>query len=342
MTNTNSWKIRDITIPNRVVVAPMAGVSNSAFRVVCKEFGAGLVVCEMISDHGIIYRNKKTLDMLQVAPNEHPMSIQIFGGTEDTLLEAAQYIDQNTAADIIDINMGCPVPKVTKTDAGSKWLLDANKIYQMVHKVVQNVEKPVSVKMRLGWDRKHIFAVENALAAQEAGASMLAMHGRTRKQMCQGEADWETLHEVANALTIPFVGNGDITSPELAKKMIDEVGATAVMIGRAALGNPWEIKDMVHYLETGEKLRPQTVREKIETAKHQLNGLVELKGEKVAVPEFRQQAAYYLKGIPRSARTRAKINEVWTRQEVYDLLDGFVEEYEKREAAKKARQAMKD
>lgn len=342
MTNTNSWKIRDITIPNRVVVAPMAGVSNSAFRVVCKEFGAGLVVCEMISDHGIIYRNKKTLDMLQVAPNEHPMSIQIFGGTEDTLLEAAQYIDQNTAADIIDINMGCPVPKVTKTDAGSKWLLDANKIYQMVHKVVQNVEKPVSVKMRLGWDRKHIFAVENALAAQEAGVSMLAMHGRTRKQMYQGEADWETLHEVANALTIPFVGNGDITSPELAKKMIDEVGATAVMIGRAALGNPWEIKDMVHYLETGEKLRPQTVREKIETAKHQLNGLVELKGEKVAVPEFRQQAAYYLKGIPRSARTRAKINEVWTRQEVYDLLDGFVEEYEKREAAKKARQAMKD
>lgn len=342
MTNTNSWKIRDITIPNRVVVAPMAGVSNSAFRVVCKEFGAGLVVCEMISDHGIIYRNKKTLDMLQVAPGEHPMSIQIFGGTEDTLLEAAQYIDQHTAADIIDINMGCPVPKVTKTDAGSKWLLDANKIYQMVHKVVQNVEKPVSVKMRLGWDRKHIFAVENALAAQEAGASMLAMHGRTRKQMYQGEADWETLHEVANALTIPFVGNGDITSPELAKKMIDEVGATAVMIGRAALGNPWEIKDMVHYLETGEKLRPQTVREKIETAKHQLDGLVELKGEKVAVPEFRQQAAYYLKGIPRSARTRAKINEVWTRQEVYDLLDGFVEEYEKLEAAKKARQAMKD
>ncbi len=342
MTNTNSWKIRDITIPNRVVVAPMAGVSNSAFRVVCKEFGAGLVVCEMISDHGIIYRNKKTLDMLQVAPGEHPMSIQIFGGTEDTLLEAAQYIDQHTAADIIDINMGCPVPKVTKTDAGSKWLLDANKIYQMVHKVVQNVEKPVSVKMRLGWDRKHIFAVENALAAQEAGASMLAMHGRTRKQMYQGEADWETLHEVANALTIPFVGNGDITSPELAKKMIDEVGATAVMIGRAALGNPLEIKDMVHYLETGEKLRPQTVREKIETAKHQLDGLVELKGEKVAVPEFRQQAAYYLKGIPRSARTRAKINEVWTRQEVYDLLDGFVEEYEKREAAKKARQAMKD
>ena len=337
----NSWKIRDLTIPNRVVVAPMAGVSNSAFRMICKEFGAGLVVCEMISDHGIIYRNKKTMSMMKVDPREHPMSIQIFGGTEDTLLEAAQYIDQHTAADIIDINMGCPVPKVTKTDAGSKWLLDSNKIYQMVHKVVQNVEKPVSVKMRIGWDRKHIFAVENALAAQEAGASMIAMHGRTRKQMYMGEADWETLHDVAQVLDIPFVANGDITTPELAKKALDEIGSTAVMIGRAALGNPWIVKNMVHYLETGEKLKPQTVREKVATAKHQLKGLVELKGEKIAVPEFRQQAAYYLKGVPRSARTRAKINEVWTAQEVYDLLDNFVEDYEKRQKQRAVRSEVK-
>ncbi|CCK83517.1 tRNA-dihydrouridine synthase [Lactobacillus equicursoris 66c] len=339
MAKDNTWKIREIEIPNRVVVAPMAGVSNMAFRKVCKEFGAGMVVCEMISDHGIIYGNQKTLSMLDVDPNEHPMSIQIFGGTEDSLLQAAQYIDQHTDADIIDINMGCPVPKVTKTDAGSKWLLDSNKIYQMVHKVVQNVEKPVTVKMRIGWDRKHIFAVENALAAQEAGASMIAMHGRTRKQMYQGEADWETLHDVAQVLDVPFVANGDIATPELAKKALDEIGATAVMVGRAALGNPWILKDMVHYLETGEKLPEQTVREKVATAKHQLQELVDLHGEKRAVPEFRQQAAYYLKGIPRSARTRAKINEVWTRQEVEDLLDDFVETYEKREKAKAARKA---
>lgn len=332
-----SWKIRDITIPNQIVVAPMAGISNSAFRVICKEFGAGLVVCEMISDHGIIYGNQKTLDMMQVSPFEHPMSIQIFGGTEETLLQAAQYVDQHTDADIIDINMGCPVPKVTKTDSGSKWLLDANKIYQMIHAVVQNVSKPVTVKMRIGWDQKHVFAVENALAAQEAGASMLAMHGRTRKQMYQGESDWEILHEVAQHLDIPFVGNGDVTTPELAKKMIDEVGVTAVMVGRAALGNPWIVKDMVHYLETGEKLKPQTVREKVTTAKHQLQKLVELKGEKVAVPEFRQQAAYYLKGVPRSARTRAKINEVWSFQEVTDLLDNFVDTYEMREQQRLAR-----
>ena len=239
---------------------------------------------------------------MDVDPREHPMSIQIFGGTEETLLQAAQYVDQHTDADIIDINMGCPVPKVTKTDAGSKWLLDSNKIYQMVHAVVQNVQKPVSVKMRIGWDRKHIFAVENALAAQEAGASMIAMHGRTRKQMYQGEADWGVLHDVAQVLDVPFVANGDIRTPELAKKALDEIGCTAVMVGRAALGNPWILQDMVHYLETGETLPPQTVREKVETAKHQLEGLIKIHGEKRAVPEFRQQAAYYLKGIPRSAR----------------------------------------
>ena len=168
---------------------------------------------------------------------------------------------------------------------------------------------------------------------------MIAMHGRTRKQMYQGEADWETLHEVAQVLDVPFVANGDITSPELAKQALDEIGCTAVMVGRAALGNPWMIKDMTHYLATGEKLPEQTVREKVETAKHQLDGLIQLHGEKRAVPEFRQQAAYYLKGIPRSARTRAKINEVWTRQEVCDLLDEFVESYEKRERQKAARAA---
>lgn len=333
---SKSWKIRDITIPNQVVVAPMAGISNAAFRVVCKEFGAGLVVCEMISDHGIIYRNKKTLSMLQVDPREHPMSIQIFGGSEETLVEAAHYVDENTAADIININMGCPVPKVTKTDAGAMWLKDPNKIYQMVRAVVRNVKKPVTVKMRTGWDQRNIFAVENALAAQEAGASAVAMHGRTRKQMYMGEADWGILKDVADALTIPFVGNGDVDSPQKAKKMLDGVGATAVMMGRAVLGNPWLLKEVTHYLDTGELLPPQTVEEKVETAKNQLAGLIELKGEKIAVPEFRRQAAYYLKGIPRSARTRAKINEVWTKQEVFDLLDDFVEKYE---AKQKQRQA---
>ncbi len=328
------WKIRDVEIPNQIVVAPMAGISNSAFRVICKEFGAGLVVCEMISDRGIIHNNSKTMEMLYVDPVEHPMSIQVFGGTKETLVQAAKFIDDNTQADIIDINMGCPVPKVVKTDAGARWLLDPEKIYEMVSAVTDVVKKPVTVKMRTGWDDDHVYAVKNALAAERAGASAIAMHGRTRKQMYMGEADWNILKEVKDALTIPFIGNGDVCTPQDAKRMLDEVGADAVMVGRAALGNPWIIKDMEYYLRTGELLPEQTPREKVETAKEQLHRLVELKGEKIAVPEFRRQAAYYLKGVPRSAKTRAKINEVWTKQEVYDLLDNFVETYEAKELEK--------
>ncbi|CAM2835252.1 Putative tRNA-dihydrouridine synthase [Fructilactobacillus fructivorans] len=236
------WKIGNVTIPNQLVVAPMAGVTNSAFRIICKKFGAGLVVCEMISDRGIMYNNKKTLSMVNVDPNEHPMSIQIFGGTKETLVEAAKFIDQKTAADIIDINMGCPVNKVVKTDAGAKWLLDPDKVYEMVSYVTDAVKKPVTVKMRTDWDEDHVYAVQNALAAEAAGASAVAMHGRTRKQMYTGHANWEILKEVADALTIPFIGNGDVTTPQQAKQMIDEVGCDAVMMGRAVEGNPWILK----------------------------------------------------------------------------------------------------
>ena len=207
------WKIGDVEIPNQVAVAPMAGVTNSAFRVICKEFGAGYVVCEMISDRGIMYHNQKTLNMMDVDPTEHPMGIQIFGGTKETLVEAAKYVDEHTAADVIDINMGCPVNKVVKTDAGARWLLDPQKVYEMVSYVTDAVKKPVTVKMRTGWDDKHIYAVENALAAERAGAAAIAMHGRTRKQMYTGHADWNILKEVASQLTIPFMANGDIRTP---------------------------------------------------------------------------------------------------------------------------------
>ncbi|KRM31514.1 TIM-barrel, nifR3 family protein [Agrilactobacillus composti DSM 18527 = JCM 14202] len=332
------WNIGDVTIPNQIVVAPMAGITNAAFRITAKEFGAGLVVCEMISDRGIMHHNQKTMHMLFVDPKEHPISIQIFGGTKDTLVEAAEFIDQKTSADIIDINMGCPVNKVVKTDAGAHWLLDPDKVYEMVDAVVRHVHKPVSVKMRTGWDADHILAVENALAAQAAGASALAMHGRTRKQMYTGHADWDLLQKVARQLTIPFMGNGDVKTPQDAKRMLDVVGADAVMVGRAALGNPWVLKQMLAYIETGELLPEPTPREKIATAKLQLQRLVALKGEKVAVPEFRQQAAYYLKGIPRAAKTRAKVNAVMTQQEVIDILDDFVDQAEVRLAEKAAHQ----
>lgn len=320
------WKIGDVTIPNQVVVAPMAGVTNVAFRLICKEFGAGLVVCEMISDRGIEYRNKKTLDMLFVDPKEHPVSVQIFGGSKDTLVEAAEFVAENTATDIIDINMGCPVPKVTKTDAGARWLLDPDKIYEMVHAVTSAVDIPVTVKMRTGWDKNHIYAVENALAAQEGGAAALAMHGRTRKQLYSGHADWHILHEVAEHLTIPFMGNGDVRTPQDAKRMLDEVGADAVMIGRAALGNPWIVQRTVHYLGTGELLEEPSPLDKIKVAKEHLHRLVEVKGEKMGPKVFRSQAAYYLKGIRRSARVKAALNEADTEEEMVTIFDNFAQQ----------------
>lgn len=326
------FKIGNIQIDNPVIVAPMAGISNSAFRVTVKEMGAGLVVCEMISDKGIQFRNEKTLSMLHIEPNEYPLSVQIMGGNRETLVEAAKYVEEYTQAAIIDINMGCPVNKVIKAEAGAKWLLDSNKVYEMVASVVDAVNVPVTVKMRTGWDLEHLYAVENALAAERAGASMVAMHGRTRVQMYEGKADWTILKEVKQVLTIPFVGNGDVKTPEDAKRMLDETGVDGVMIGRAALGNPWMIKQTVHYLETGELLPPHTPREKIDIAKVHLQRLVDLKGEKIATREFRQHANYYLKGIPRASRTKNAINQAVTQQEMIDLLDAFLDEIDQRQS----------
>ena len=325
------WKIRNVVIPNQVVVAPMAGVTNTAFRMICRECNAGLVVCEMISDRGIMYKNKKTLSMLKVDAKEHPMSIQIFGGTKGTLIEAAKYVDQNTEADIIDINMGCPVNKVVKTDAGARWLLDPDKVYEMVSAVTASVDKPVTVKMRTGWDEDHLYAVENAQAAEQGGASAVAMHGRTRAQFYEGKANWNILKKVKENINIPFIGNGDVRTLDDAYKMIHEVGADAVMIGRAAEGNPWILNRIAHYLETGEKLPEQTPVEKIKLAKEHLQRLVDLKGEHVGVREFRGQSTYYLKGIPHAARTKVALTSAETQQEMLDIFDQFTEKLQKRD-----------
>lgn len=333
MKDRQTWQIGSVEIPNRVVVAPMAGITNSAFRVTVKEFGAGLVVCEMISDRGIQLRNKKTLEMLFIDETEHPLSIQIFGGNKASLVEAAQFVAENTTADIIDINMGCPVNKIIKAEAGAKWLLDPDKVYEMVHAVSSVIDKPVTVKMRIGWDEQHVFAVENAQAAEAAGAAAIGMHGRTRVQMYEGSADWDVLKQVKQSITIPFMGNGDVKTPEDAKRMLEEVGADAVMIGRAALGNPWMIHRTKQYLETGELLPEPTPREKISTAKLHLERLAELKGEKIASREFRQHAAYYLKGISRAAKVKAAINQAEDKQMIFDLLDAFVEKTEKQPLA---------
>jgi len=325
------FKIGDIELKNRVVLAPMAGVCNSAFRLTVKEFGAGLVCAEMVSDKAILYNNARTMGMLYIDEREKPLSLQIFGGKKETLVEAARFVDKNTTADIIDINMGCPVPKITKCDAGAKWLLDPNKIYDMVSAVVDVVEKPVTVKMRMGWDEDHIYAVENARAVERAGGKAIALHGRTRVQMYEGTANWDIIKEVKQSVSIPVIGNGDVKTPQDAKRMLDETGVDGVMIGRAALGNPWMIYRTVKYLETGELMGEPGVREKMEVCKLHLDRLIALKNENIAVREMRKHAAWYLKGIRGNAKVRNDINLMNTREEFVTLLDEFVLEIEAKE-----------
>lgn len=328
---TKPFKIGNMELANRVVVAPMAGISNSAFRLTVKEFGAGLVYAEMISDKGIIQRNRNTMNLLHIDEREYPLALQIFGGEKETLVEAAQYVDQQTNADMIDINMGCPVNKIIKCEAGAKWLLNPDKIYEMVSAVTEAVEKPVSVKMRIGWDEEHIFAVENALAAEKAGASAIAMHGRTRVQMYEGKANWDVLRQVSEKITIPFIGNGDVATPIDAKRMLEETGVDAVMIGRAALGNPWMIYQTVRYLETGEFVEEPSPIEKIDVCLLHFNRLMALKGERVAVREMRKHTAWYLKGIKGSGPIRSAVNETETKEQLTNLLQGFQRELAERQ-----------
>lgn len=324
-------KIGNIELKNPVVLAPMAGVCNSAFRLTVKEFGAGLVCAEMVSDKGIIYKNEKTMNMLYIDEREKPLSLQIFGGERETLVEAAKFVDKNTNADIIDINMGCPVPKITKCDAGAKWLLDPNKIYEMVSAVVAEVEKPVTVKMRIGWDEQHVYAVKNAQAVERAGGKAVSLHGRTRVQMYEGKANWDIIREVKQNLNIPLIGNGDVQTPQDAKRMIEETGVDGVMIGRAALGDPWMIYRTVQYLESGILMPEPTVREKIDVCILHLDRLIALKNEDIAVREMRKHAAWYLKKVPGNAKARNAINECVNRDHIVTILNDLVLEVEEKE-----------
>ena len=315
------WKIGNVEIKNQVVFAPMAGVSNISYRQIIKEMGAGLIYSEMISTMGIVYNGKKTIDLINFNENERPISIQIFGSDLKSFVEAAKYIEENFHPDIIDINMGCPVPKVAiKSQAGSALLKDPDKIYEIVKAVVNSTNTPITVKIRSGWDDKHINAVEVAQKIESAGASAIAIHARTRSQGYSGSANWNIIKEVKQSVKIPVIGNGDITTPELAKQMLNETGCDAIMIGRATLGNPWIIKEIVHYLDTNELLPKPTKIERIKMIKTHYNLLKKYSNTTHALLEIRTHALWYLKGIPGTKEIKTKICQAKTEEEFMNII----------------------
>ena len=318
------WKIKNVEINGKIVVAPMAGISNMTFRRICKSMGASLVVAEMVSDKAITYGNEKTFELLRMNDDERPISQQIFGSDVKSFVEAAKIVEEKMKPDIIDINMGCPVPKVAvKNQAGSALLKNPVKVGEIIKAVVGAVNVPVTVKIRSGWDQSSINAVEIAKIAEANGASAITVHARTRAQGYSGKADWNIIKEVVNAVNIPVVGNGDVISCYDAKKMLDETGCSAVMIGRGLLGNPWLIKECVEYLESGKLPEVIDYNEKIDMMEYHLNKLCEDKTEKQAVLEIRNHLLNYLKGLPENKEVKNQVCRCKSRLEIINVLENY-------------------
>ena len=323
------WYIGNVKINNQVVLAPMAGICNSSFRRICKEMGCGLIYAEMVSDKAIMYENKKTIDMLYMTEEERPISQQIFGTDKESFVIAAKYIYENMHPDIIDINMGCPVPKVAvRAQAGAGLLKSPEKIYEIVKAVVKSVPIPVTVKIRSGWDQQHINAVEVAKIVEQAGASAICVHPRTRNQGYSGKADWNIIKQVKASVSIPVIGNGDITTCEDAKRMLEETGCDAIMIGRGILGNPWLIKETIEYLDTGKKLDKPSIIEKIDMCIKHLEYLKDLKNEKIACLEIRNHIAWYFKGMKNASEIKNKVYKTSNIHDIMQLLMEYKEEFQ--------------
>lgn len=319
------WKIGNVEIKNQVVLAPMAGISNTAYRQIIKEMGAGLIFAEMVSDKALVYGSEKTFDLLKMSDMERPIAQQIFGSDVDSFVKAAKLVEDKMHPDIIDINMGCPVPKVAiKSQAGSALLKNPDKIKEIVSAVVKAVSVPVTVKIRSGWDANSVNAVEVAKVIEEAGASAITVHGRTRAQGYSGNADWNIIKQVKEMVSIPVIGNGDVTSAEKAKEMLDFTGCDAVMIGRGVLGNPWLIKECVSYLESGIIPPKPSAREKIEMLKRHYQLLVDSTSEKQAILEIRTHALWYIKGMPKSAYIKNEICKTKNSEDLFKIINDYL------------------
>lgn len=318
------WNIGNVEIKNQVVLAPMAGICNSAFRRIAKEMGAGLIYAEMVSDKALLYKSKKTEDMLYMKDEERPISQQIFGSDKESFVEAAKIVCEKMHPDIIDINMGCPVPKVAvSAQAGAALLKNPDKVYEIVKSVVEAVSIPVTVKIRSGWDKNSINAIEIAKVCERAGASAICVHPRTRSQRYEGLSDWNIIKEVKESISIPVIGNGDIRSVDDAKRMIELTNCDAVMIGRGVLGNPWLIRDIVNYLENGALPKVISKDEKIDMCIKHMNYLLSFKDEKTAVLEMRSHIAWYLKGLDGVNEVKKEIFKATTEKDVLEILTKF-------------------
>ena len=323
-------QINNVKLKSDIIIAPMAGITNGAFREICYEFGAGLVYTEMVSDKAIFYNNKKTLDMLEIDDKFHPISLQLFGSDVDTMVYAAKILDKKTNCDIIDINMGCPVNKVIKTGAGSALMLDEEKAVNIVSEIVKNVDKPVTVKMRLGWSNDKINYLSLAQKLEKVGVSAIALHARTRSQMYEGKANWEHIKTLKENLSIPVFGNGDVTSVEDYIKMKEMTNCDGVMIGRGIVGNPFLIKEISDCLE-GKQTSSTSYEERFGYCLKHADKLVKLKGEKLGIAEMRGLAPHYITGLYMATKYKAMMNTMQTYQDLENILNEYrlvLKEYE--------------
>lgn len=316
-------QIGKLNLANQVILAPMAGVTDLPFRLLAKEMGCGLVYSEMVSDKGLIYDNATTKKMLTIDERERPVALQIFGSEPDCMGQAAKIVAA-AGADIIDINMGCPTNKIVKNGEGSALMRKPDLAYRIIAAVVEAAGVvPVTVKFRKGWDDTSVNAVEIAKLAEQAGAAAVSVHGRTREQFYSGQADWNIIREVKQAVSIPVIGNGDVRTPQDAKRLLTETGCDGIMIGRGAQGNPWIFRHVTHYLATGEILPPPSLDERIDMLLRHLDMLVEHKGEYVGIREMRSHAAWYTKGLHRSAELRLTFNQAASKADFIRIMEDY-------------------